>query len=140
MPFARWRRSRDTAPAVDDRKEGFAKMGTGIEQYREIGRAIEAYLRPATFPLAIKLIKSESEIPAKSKRPGSDLDLRTFICQNFRMCRSYGGFQQSFEQRAIDRAGVRSSKRNRRNCSELARGTMESREIACLPSPSGILK
>jgi uncharacterized protein (DUF169 family) len=43
-------------------------MGSGIGQYREIGGAIEAYLRPASFPLAIKLIKSESEIPASSKR------------------------------------------------------------------------
>ena len=65
-------------------------MGNGIEHYREIGRAIETYLRPATFPLAIKLIKSASEIPAGSKRPKADLDLGTFICQNFRMCRSYG--------------------------------------------------
>ena len=65
-------------------------MGKGMDHYRELGRAIETYLRPATFPLAIKLVKSESEIPAKSKRPGSDLDLRTFICQNFRMCRTYG--------------------------------------------------
>ena len=65
-------------------------MNDGIERYRELGRHLETYLRPATFPLAIKLIKSESEIPPKSKRPSSDLGLRTFVCQNFRMSRSYG--------------------------------------------------
>jgi uncharacterized protein (DUF169 family) len=65
-------------------------MADGLEHYRELGRAIETYLRPATFPLAIKLIGAEAEIPAGSRRPASDLGLRTFICQNFRMCRSYG--------------------------------------------------
>jgi uncharacterized protein (DUF169 family) len=73
-----------------EQEEGFAMISDEVEHYRALGRELEAYLRPATFPLAIKLVESESEIPPESKRPGSDLDLRTFICQNFRMSRSYG--------------------------------------------------
>jgi uncharacterized protein (DUF169 family) len=61
-----------------------------LEQYKNFGKEIEKYIRPNSFPLAIKLIKKESEIPKKAKRPKQDLDLRNFVCQNFRMARSYG--------------------------------------------------
>jgi uncharacterized protein (DUF169 family) len=61
-----------------------------LETYKEYGKKIEEYVRPVTFPLAIKLIKDESEIPKKAKTPSKDLDLQNFVCQNFRMARSYG--------------------------------------------------
>jgi uncharacterized protein (DUF169 family) len=47
-------------------------------------------VRPATFPIAVKLIRSEAEIPPGSKRPKADLSVETFLCQNFRMARTYG--------------------------------------------------
>lgn len=65
-------------------------MSKELEIYQEYGRKIEEYLRPSTFPLAIKLIKSEAEIPIKSRRPKSNLKLRNYLCQNFLMTRSYG--------------------------------------------------
>jgi len=65
-------------------------MNDQLETYREIGKKIEEYLRPATFPLAIKLVREEAEMPLKSKRPDADLGLQNFICQNFRMARTYG--------------------------------------------------
>ena len=58
--------------------------------YWEYGKKLEQYLRPASFPIAIKLIKDESEIPDNCKRPKSDLKIQNFICQNFRMVRTYG--------------------------------------------------
>ncbi len=58
--------------------------------YKEYGKKIEKYIRPETFPLAIKLIQNESEIPKTAKRPKRDLKLQNFVCQNFRMARSYG--------------------------------------------------
>jgi uncharacterized protein (DUF169 family) len=61
-----------------------------LEAYQEYGNQIEEYIRPATFPLAIKLLKNESEIPEGAKRPKRDLELQNFVCQNFRMVRSYG--------------------------------------------------
>ncbi len=61
-----------------------------LETYKEYGKKIESYIRPATFPLAVKLIENESEIPPKARKPRKDLELKNFICQNFRMARSYG--------------------------------------------------
>lgn len=65
-------------------------MSKKLEIYHEFGKKIEEYLRPSTFPLAIKLIKSEAEIPIKSRRPKSNLKLKNYLCQNFQMARSYG--------------------------------------------------
>jgi uncharacterized protein (DUF169 family) len=61
-----------------------------LKKYHEIGQKIEKYIRPATFPLAIKLIQDESEIPPKTKRPSEDLKVQNFVCQNFKMARTYG--------------------------------------------------
>ena len=65
-------------------------MKKDLEIYREYGKQFEQYLRTSTFPIAIKLINDESEIPANSKRPNTDLKIQNFICQNFRMARAYG--------------------------------------------------
>ncbi|MFW9952655.1 MAG: DUF169 domain-containing protein [Candidatus Thorarchaeota archaeon] len=65
-------------------------MSENLEKYQKIGTLLEFYLRPQTFPIAIKLIKKVSEIPQESKHPRRDLKVRTFLCQNFRMARSYG--------------------------------------------------
>ncbi len=61
-----------------------------MEKFHEIGKKIEKYIRPATFPLAVKLIKNESEIPTEAKRPSIDLKTQNFVCQNFKMARTYG--------------------------------------------------
>lgn len=61
-----------------------------LEQYREYGRRIEALIRPATFPLAVKVVRSEHDIPDDCKRPARDLGIQNFVCQNFKMARVYG--------------------------------------------------
>jgi len=58
--------------------------------YHKMGRKIEEYIRPSTFPLAVKTIKLENEIPQNYRRPSKDLKLQNFVCQNFKMARSYG--------------------------------------------------
>ena len=65
-------------------------MMTELDRYRNYGERIEALIRPATFPLAIKLIKSETEIQPEYKRPSREMALQNFVCQNFKMARSYG--------------------------------------------------
>ncbi len=65
-------------------------MTIELDSYRKYGERIEALIRPATFPLAVKMIKSETEIMPEYKRPSRDMDLQNFICQNFKMSRSYG--------------------------------------------------
>lgn len=65
-------------------------MTTELARFRTYGERMEALIRPATFPLAVKLIESEAEIQPEYKRPLRDLGFRNFVCQNFKMGRSYG--------------------------------------------------
>ncbi len=65
-------------------------MTEELDKYRKYGERIEALIRPATFPLAVKLITSEGEIRPEYKRPSRDLGLQNFVCQDFKMARSYG--------------------------------------------------
>jgi len=65
-------------------------MTSELDQYKKYGERIEALIRPATFPLAVKMIKSETEIRPEYKRPSRDMELQNFICQNFKISRSYG--------------------------------------------------
>lgn len=37
-----------------------------MEKWIEIGNALEEILRPKTYPLAIKLVKGESEFPPRT--------------------------------------------------------------------------
>jgi uncharacterized protein (DUF169 family) len=65
-------------------------MSENLEKYWAYGKKFEEYLRPSSFPIAIKFIKDETEIPKNCKRPKSDLKIQTFICQTCKMVRSYG--------------------------------------------------
>ncbi len=38
---------------------------------KEVEQALNTYIRPLTFPLAIKMLKSEKEIPEKRVAPFS---------------------------------------------------------------------
>jgi uncharacterized protein (DUF169 family) len=71
-------------------KEGLTQMSENLGVYREMGKKIEQYIRPATFPLAVKTIESEAEIQPEYKRPSTHLKLRNFVCQNFKIARTYG--------------------------------------------------
>ena len=65
-------------------------MRNEIERYHQIGKELERYIRPATFPLAVKIVRKESEIDFPHKRPTVDLHLQNFVCQNFKISRTYG--------------------------------------------------
>ena len=65
-------------------------MKEELSVYQKMGKKIEEIIRPSTFPLAIKMIRSENEMDFKYKSPTKDLNLQNFVCQNFKMSRSYG--------------------------------------------------
>jgi uncharacterized protein (DUF169 family) len=48
------------------------------------------YIRPLTFPLGIKMLSSEKEIPERSRRPLKDMKKRVAICQAYGMGRKLG--------------------------------------------------
>jgi uncharacterized protein (DUF169 family) len=56
----------------------------------ELDQALSTYFRPLTFPLAIKMLKSETEIPEKTRRPFKQMGKKVAICQGIGMARKYG--------------------------------------------------
>ncbi len=57
---------------------------------KEVDRALSTYIRPLTFPIAIKMLKSEKEIPEKTRRPLQQMKKRVAICQGIGMARKLG--------------------------------------------------
>lgn len=57
---------------------------------KQLAADIDTYLRPDTFPLAMRMTKKEEEIPSKMKSPSSDLGRRITICQGISIARRYG--------------------------------------------------
>ncbi|MGC8873930.1 MAG: DUF169 domain-containing protein [Chloroflexia bacterium] len=56
----------------------------------EASAALERYLRPASFPVGLKLLDHEEEIPARVRRPLRDLGIRVATCQLWAIARRYG--------------------------------------------------
>jgi uncharacterized protein (DUF169 family) len=57
-----------------------------MENWMKIGKGLEELLRPQTYPLAVKLVKDESEFPEKTRR----FDAKVAVCQAFTVARRYG--------------------------------------------------
>ena len=53
-------------------------------------KEIEFYIRPATFPLAVKMLAAADPVPEKAKRPFRDLKVQIAVCQAVSMARRYG--------------------------------------------------
>ncbi len=55
-----------------------------------LDKALTEHIRPATFPLAIRMIAPGEAFPERTKRPQADLGERIAICQGFALARHYG--------------------------------------------------
>ncbi|HEU4962276.1 MAG TPA: DUF169 domain-containing protein [Bacilli bacterium] len=60
------------------------------EQLKQYALELDQHLRSDTFPLGIKVVKNEADLPAKAKRPLRDMNLHVTICQGISMARRYG--------------------------------------------------
>jgi len=56
----------------------------------ELNAELEKYIRPEAFPLAIRMIKDEAEIPDKAVRPLRDMGHRIMLCQGWSYCKTTG--------------------------------------------------
>jgi uncharacterized protein (DUF169 family) len=65
-------------------------MSVALDAYRELGRKLEELIRPQTFPLAVRTIKSADELMPEYRRPLKKQGLQSFVCQNFKIARCYG--------------------------------------------------
>jgi uncharacterized protein (DUF169 family) len=57
---------------------------------KEVGQALDTYIRPLTFPVAIKMLESEEEIPERTRRPFQQMGIKIAICQGIGMARKLG--------------------------------------------------
>lgn len=58
--------------------------------YNEYGRRIEEQIRPSSYPIAVKLIDSDQDIPKDAKMPRRDYGACMATCQCFALSRKYG--------------------------------------------------
>src|SRR5947199_10850670 len=53
-------------------------------------RELQTYIRPQTFPVAIRMLRPGEPIPEKAKRPARDFKKLSMNCQVIDMARRYG--------------------------------------------------
>lgn len=61
-----------------------------VKVYQEYGEELDRRLRLKTFPLALKLLEKEADIPEGTKRPRRDFGHHLSLCQTFQMSRREG--------------------------------------------------
>lgn len=60
------------------------------ENLKKVNKEISYYIRPATFPLAIKMLEDVESSTPRAKRPKRDLGLNIMLCQAIGICRRQG--------------------------------------------------
>ena len=67
------------------------------ELCQKMNSVLNEYIRPLTFPVAVKIISDDTPLPAKTKVPTENLKYPLAFCQGVTMARKYGwtlGFYQ----------------------------------------------
>jgi len=59
-------------------------------ELQSISQALDSYIRPQTFPVAVKMIRSPDEIPEKARMPKRDLGKPMAVCQGIALARRHG--------------------------------------------------
>ncbi len=57
---------------------------------KELDEALVTYVRPGSFPLAVRLVKEGEEVSERTRYPHRDLNTKVAICQTFSIARRYG--------------------------------------------------
>ena len=57
---------------------------------KQVNEALNLYIRPQTFPLAIKMYQSHEELPDKVRIPKRDMGFPIAVCQGISLARHYG--------------------------------------------------
>ena len=59
-------------------------------ELQRINEALDSYIRPQTFPVAVKMVGSANEIPEKARVPKRDLGVTMPVCQGVALARRLG--------------------------------------------------
>jgi uncharacterized protein (DUF169 family) len=57
---------------------------------KQVNETLNFYIRPQTFPLALRLCQSENELPEKVRMPVRDLGYQIALCQGVGLARRFG--------------------------------------------------
>lgn len=57
---------------------------------KQVNETLNIYIRPQTFPLALKLCQSKEDLPNKVKMPSKDLGHQITLCQAIALSRRHG--------------------------------------------------
>jgi uncharacterized protein (DUF169 family) len=61
-----------------------------MTDWTQKAEALNRLIRPLTFPIAVKLVRSIDEFPEKTRRPSRDMGFKINLCTGMTMCRKYG--------------------------------------------------
>jgi len=61
-----------------------------LNVYNEYGRRIEEQIRPKSYPLAIKMLEREEDVPEEAERPKRDFGACMSTCQCLSLSRRFG--------------------------------------------------
>lgn len=59
-------------------------------ELKQVNETLTYYVKPQTFPVALKLCRSEGELPEKVRRPQRDLGYQVTLCQGIGLARRFG--------------------------------------------------
>lgn len=58
--------------------------------WSEKAQALATFVRPLTFPLAVKMVERVEDFPERTRRPLKDMGFKTNICVGMTLARKYG--------------------------------------------------
>jgi uncharacterized protein (DUF169 family) len=61
-----------------------------VQDWNEVGDKLEGYLRPATFPVAIRFLEPGEEPPQRARRPSAEAGCQIALCQGLTLTRERG--------------------------------------------------
>lgn len=61
-----------------------------MTEWNEKAQALDTFVRPLTFPLAVRMVGSSDDFPEGTRRPLKDLGFKTNICVGMTLARKYG--------------------------------------------------
>src|SRR3970282_1123626 len=64
--------------------------GLSMIDVKTADKELQTYIRPQTFPVAIRMLKPGEPIPERAKRPARDFKKLSTACQGLDMPRRYG--------------------------------------------------
>ncbi len=61
-----------------------------MEELKQLDEVLTKYVKLTSYPVAIKIIESEEEVPPRAKRPKRDFGHRITTCMAYNIARKYG--------------------------------------------------